>query len=285
VVSIVIAPATSAGVLIFGASAPGDEIMDISLREHWFEHDGVRLFATEAGEGPPLVLLHGGLANHLACWQFAEPLTARYRVITPDLRGAGRSQFGDPLGWDLLAGDIPVLLHSLGIERAVIGGISFGAGAATRVALRHPEVVSALLVLHPAYGGADLGLTRLQQQAMDAMNAAGSRVVAEGIEVLLPVFAALPPDVRERVHRVARQYDPASVATTTAFMASGAQPFTRGDELAAITAPMLVVPGIDAYHPGEVADVFARHVPDCTMGVGDVAALARVIQGFLDARV
>ena len=253
--------------------------MDISLREHWFENAGVRLFATEAGEGPPIVLLHGGLANHLACWQFAGPLTARYRVITPDLRGAGRSHFGAPLTWDAIASDIPALLRSLDIERAVIGGISFGAAAATRVALRHPGVVSALLVLHPAYGGTDLGLTPLQQQAMDAMDAAGRRVVAEGIEALLPVFAALPPDVRERVHQVARQYDPPSVATTTAFMGSAVQPFARGEELASIKAPTLVVPGVDPYHPREVADVFARHVPGSV--VRDGADLARVIDEFL----
>lgn len=255
--------------------------MDISLREHWFEHDGVRLYATFAGEGPPIVLLHGGLANHLACWQFAPALVADYRVITPDLRGAGRSRFGGPLSWDALAADIPALLHSLGIERAVIGGVSFGAGVATRVALRHPEVVSALLVLHPAYGGGELGLTAMQQMAMTAMDAAGRRVVAEGIEVLLPLFDALPAEVRERARRVAAGYDPASVATTTAFMASGVQPFARGEELAAITAPTLLVPGVDPYHPAEVADVFRAHVPHCDVRAGTLTELGAVIAGFL----
>jgi 3-oxoadipate enol-lactonase len=259
--------------------------MDISLGEHWFEHDGVRLFAATAGDGPPIVLLHGGLANHLACWQFAGPLTSRYRVITPDLRAAGRSHFADRLTWGLLASDIPELLRSVGITRAIIGGISFGAGLATRVALRNPEIVDALLVLHPAYGGAELGLTPMQQQAMDAMNALGSRVVAEGIEVLLPIFDALPADVRERVRKVASGYDPASVSTMTAFMASGAQPFARGSELAAITAPTLLVPGVDAYHPREVAEVFMRHVPSCVAVDGSIADLARVIQEFLASHV
>ena len=257
--------------------------MDISLREHWFEHGGTRLFTTEAGEGPPLVLLHGGLANHLACWQFAGPLTARFRVITPDLRGAGRSHFAAPLSWNALADDIPALLRHLGIARAVIGGVSFGAGVAVRVALRYPEVVSALLVLHPAYGGADLGLLPMQQQAMAAMHAAGSRVVAEGIEVLLSLFDALPPEVRERAKRLVVTYDPASVATTTAFMQSGAQPFARGAELAAIKAPVLVVPGVDPYHPREVAEVFARHLTHCTVREAASHELAIAIATFVDA--
>lgn len=255
--------------------------MAISLREHWFDNGGVRLFAVEAGEGAPIVLLHGGLANHLACWQFAEPLASRFRVITPDLRGAGRSHFADPLTWDALADDIAALVRSLGLARAAIGGISFGAGCAVRVALRHPELVSALLVLHPAYGGAELGLTAAQQQAMTAMHAAGSRIVAEGIDVLLPLFDALPPEVRERARAVVATYDPASVATTTAFMASGAQPFARGDELAAITAPALLVPGIDPQHPREVADVFRRHLARCVVrevsAPGFAAAIAEVV--------
>lgn len=253
--------------------------MDISLREHCFEHAGSRLHAYEAGEGPALVLLHGGLANHLACWQFAAPLVSRFRVITPDLRAAGKSHFAGPLTWDALAGDIPALLASLGIARAIIGGVSFGAAAATRVALRHPGVVDALLVLHPAYGGAQLGLSPLQQQAMDAMDAAGRRVVSGGIEQLLPLYAALAPEVRERAKRMAAGFDPASVATTTAFMASGAQPFERGEELAAITAPVLLVPGVDPYHPREVADVYRANLRHCETREGTLAELGRVIAG------
>lgn len=257
--------------------------MAISLREHWFDNDGARLFVAEAGEGAPLVLLHGGLANHLACWQFATPLASRFRVITPDLRAAGRSYFAGPLTWDAVADDIAALVRSLGVARAAIGGISFGAGGAVRVALRHPDIVSALLVLHPAYGGAELGLTIAQQQAMAAMHAAGSRVVAEGLAVLVPLFDALPPDIRERARALVATYDPASVATTTAFMASGAQPFARGEELAAITAPTLLVPGIDPFHPCEVADVFRQHVPRCVVHEADTSALAGVIATFLAA--
>jgi pimeloyl-ACP methyl ester carboxylesterase len=213
----------------------------------------------------------------LACWQFAAPLTARYRVITPDLRGAGRSHFAGPLSWDVLSDDIAALLRHLGIARAAIGGTSFGAGAAVRVALRHPDVVAALLVLHPAYGGGELGLSPAQQQAMTTMDAAGSRVVAEGIHVLMPLFSALPAEVRERAKRVVATYDPASVATTTAFLASGAQPFTRGTDLAAITAPVLVVPGVDPYHPPEVAALFREYVQRCELRGGTLAELGNVI--------
>lgn len=258
--------------------------MDISLREHWFEHDGVRLFAAERGleDGAPIVLLHGGLANHLACWLYAEPLAARFRVITPDLRGAGGSHFAGALSWDALADDIAALVRHLGLPRVVIGGASFGAGAAVRFALRYPDLVAALLVLNPAYGGGELGLSPAQQAAMQAMDAAGRRAPAEGIDVMFPLFEALPAAIRERARRVVATFDPASVAATTAFMASGAQPFARGADLAAITAPALVVPGTDPTHPRAVADVFRAHLPICEASEVELPGYAATIEAFVD---
>lgn len=249
-------------------------------REHYVPAaDGTRLFAVERGSGRPLVLLHGGLATHAACWLFAAPLASRFRIITPDLRGSGRSRFADPLSWDVLADDVAALLRHLELPTAAIGGISFGAGCAVRVALRHPAIVSSLLVLHPAYGGAELGLSPAQQAAMAAMDAAGSRAPVEGTGVLLPLFDALPDDIRARARALVATYDPPSVATSTRFMASGAQPFAHPSELAAIAAPTLVVPGIDPYHPSEVADVYRAHVRSCRVLDGD---LATAIAAHLD---
>jgi len=235
------------------------------MHEIWFESAGTKLYAVERGAGRPVILLHGGLATHAIWSLYAGSLADRTRLVTPDLRGSGGSVFAGPLSWDALADDVAALVRHLGLEQAVIGGASFGAGVAVRVALRHPRLVAALAILNPAYGGADLGLTAAQQAAMDAMDAAGSRAPAEGIEVLFPLLAALPEAVRERARRLFQTYDPASVAASTAFMASGAQPFARGEELAAITAPALVVPGTDPQHPREVADVLARHLPRCTV--------------------
>jgi pimeloyl-ACP methyl ester carboxylesterase len=231
------------------------------MREIWFDHAGARLFAAESGEGRPVILVHGGLATHAAIRYYAGPVPGR--LITPDLRASGKSHFAGELTWDLLADDIAALARHLGITRAVIGGMSFGAGVAVRVALRHPDLVSALALVHPAYGGDDLGLLPAQRAAMDAMDAAGRRAPAEGISVLFPL---LPPHLAERGRALFATYDPASVAASTAFMASGVQPFARGEDLRAIAAPMLVVPGVDPQHPREVADVYLRHVPNAREG-------------------
>jgi pimeloyl-ACP methyl ester carboxylesterase len=172
---------------------------------------------------------------------------------------------------------VAALARELGIERAIVGGTSFGAGLAVHVALRHPALVRGLAILAPAYGGAALGFSPAQTAAMNAMDAVGSRVVAEGIDVLLPLFDALPDAIRERARALVRTYDPASVATSTRFMASAVQPFGRGEELAAIAAPALLVPGLDPTHPGEVADVYRRHLPRVTVEACDPSGYAAAI--------
>jgi hypothetical protein len=57
-----------------------------------------------------------------------------------------------------------------------------------------------------------------------------------------------------------RGFDAASVAATTRFLASGAQPFATLQQLAAITVPVLLVPGTDPEHPAELAALYAQHL-------------------------
>lgn len=238
---------------------PGD------FQHVWFDHAGARLYAAHRGTGRAIICLHGGLASQLSCRPYALPLSEHYHLITPDLRGSDQSVYGGPLSWDQLADDIAALAAHLGVTRAVIAGSSFGAAVAVRVALRHPHLLDGLVLLQPAYGGAELGLNAAQLAAFAAMDAAGRRTLTEGIAALLPLFDALPPEIRDHARAAAARYDPASVATTTQLLASHTQPFSSPSELAAITAPALVVPGVDPTHPVEVADVFARHLPRCAV--------------------
>jgi 3-oxoadipate enol-lactonase len=251
-------------------------------KEIWFESDGTRLFAVEGGDGPPVILLHGGLANHLMCWRFAAPLAARLRIITPDLRATGRSVWAGALTWDQLADDIAALVRQLGLERVVIGGVSFGSGVAVRFALRHPSLTAALVLLSPVFAGADVGLTPAQDAAMHAIDTLGRRAVVEGVQVLFALLEALPAELRERGRAVIATFDPASVAATTRFMVSGGHPFASATELASIAAPTLLVPGADPQHPPEVAELYRRQLRSCTVREADASQYAAAIAEFLD---
>jgi len=233
------------------------------MKEFRFPATGASLFATETGTGTPVIFIHGGLANHQSVRLWASGIPAR--LVTPDLRGSGKSHDPGPLSWAQFADDVAALAAHLGITRAIVGGISFGSGVAVATALRHSQLVDKLVVVHPAYGGAELGLSPAQQEAMNAMAALGSRTVTEGIPALFPLIERMPPALHERARAVFATYDPASVAASTKFMASGAQPFARGTDLANIAAPALLIPGVDPTHPPEVANVYRANLRACTV--------------------
>ncbi|MEH2548870.1 pimeloyl-ACP methyl ester carboxylesterase [Bradyrhizobium sp. AZCC 2262] len=112
--------------------------------------NGIRLFYAEIGVGPPVVLLHGGLANSDYFGNQARALAQAYRVILVDSRGHGRSTRDQrPFGYDLMADDVVALLDTLKIDKAAILGWSDGAIIGLDLAMRHPERVSRVF----AFGG------------------------------------------------------------------------------------------------------------------------------------
>jgi pimeloyl-ACP methyl ester carboxylesterase len=255
------------------------------MRELWFESGGARLFAAEDGAGRVVVMLHGALANHQASLPLVAPLAARYRVIAPDVRGSGKSRSGEVLTFDRLADDVEVLLDHVGAERAVIGGVSSGSGIALRFALRHPRRAAGLVVVTPVYGGEERGYTDQQKATFAAMDAVASRALDEGVQVLRPLYANLPPPVREKALAMAEGFDAASVVATSRFVASGAQPFFSAAALESLEVPTLLVRGADAIHPAEVSDLYASRIPRCTVSPAGTADVAGAIGSFCERSV
>ncbi|HEY0512866.1 MAG TPA: alpha/beta hydrolase [Thermoanaerobaculia bacterium] len=252
------------------------------MREIWFEREGARLFAVEDGEGRAIVMLHGGMADHLASLPLIVPLAPRYRVIAPDLRGNGKSWYGGRLTFDQLADDVAALLDHLGLDRAVIGGVSGGTGVALRFALRHPTRTAGLVLVRPVYGGEERGYTDPQRQTFARMDAVASRALAEGVQVLRPLYASLPEPIREKALAMVDGFDAASVVATSHFIASGAQPFAAAADLKTLSMPVLLVRGDDPLHPAEVADFYVENIPICTVAPAAVTDVAAEIGAFCD---
>jgi pimeloyl-ACP methyl ester carboxylesterase len=130
------------------------------------EVDGVRLHLAEAGDGPPLVLVHGW-PQHWWCWRHVMPQLARtHGVLAPDLRGFGWSDA--PRGAyakSTFADDLLAVFDAEGLERVRLIGHDWGGYAAFLLALERPERVERLLALDIAPPWVQASLPRPRQLA------------------------------------------------------------------------------------------------------------------------
>lgn len=104
----------------------------------------------EAGQGSPLILIHGFLVSHREYEDIIDPLARRFRVIAPDLPGFGESEKPSPTrypyGLETFAEAIADLIAAFGVGRAAIMGHSMGAAVALTLAADHPELVQRLVL-------------------------------------------------------------------------------------------------------------------------------------------
>ncbi len=117
-----------------------------------FHYQGIAFRYYDADNGKkPLVFQHGLTGDHL---QILSSFTNRdYRLITLECRGHGRSHLGPvkKLSHATFTDDLHALLIHLGIDRAAFAGISMGAAIAANFAARHPEKVTHLAMVRPAW--------------------------------------------------------------------------------------------------------------------------------------
>ena len=123
------------------------------MRNHSFlTSDGCRLSYESAGEGLPVVWQHGLAANRR---QPADvfPELQGIRRITLECRGHGDSELGDPdrLSIASFTEDVIAFMDHLGVQKAVVGGISMGGAIALRLAALHPERTCGLIIARPAW--------------------------------------------------------------------------------------------------------------------------------------
>jgi 4,5:9,10-diseco-3-hydroxy-5,9,17-trioxoandrosta-1(10),2-diene-4-oate hydrolase len=153
---------------------------------------GRKIWVTQLGDGPALLLLHGGGPGATGASNFSRnvaPLASHFRLIIPDLPGYGRSTKGidraDPFG-DLAAVMLG-LLDALGINKVHALGNSLGGACALRLALDRPERVDRLVLLGPG------GIDTTQYPPTD------------GLKLLLGYYAGEGP-TREKVATFLRNY-------------------------------------------------------------------------------
>jgi 3-oxoadipate enol-lactonase len=159
------------------------------------EVNGARLWYEEAGEGPAVVLVHGGLGDARLWEPEFGPLAERFRTIRFDLRFFGRST--GPAAPFSFVGDVVGLLDGLDVTRAAFVGLSFGGSIAFDAALAAPERCWAVAGVAPALSGHDSGaMTEAQDAAYEAAVEANDLNAAMAVD--FEVWAPLGADERMR---------------------------------------------------------------------------------------
>jgi len=115
------------------------------------EADGVRVFYRSAGDAaaPVLLLLHGFPASSFMFRDLIPRLANQYRVIAPDLPGFGFTEVPEnrkyKYSFDALAGTIEAFTEALGLNRYAIYVFDYGAPTGFRLAMHHPERITAIV--------------------------------------------------------------------------------------------------------------------------------------------
>jgi len=148
-------------------------------------------FEDTGGDGPAVILSHGFLMSHAMFDAQVEALRSDHRVITWDERGFGQTEFdGEPFTYWDSASDCLGLLDHLGIESAVLGGMSQGGFLSLRAALTAPDRVRALILLDTQAGGEPPEVLEGYRQMIDTWVEVGP--VDELAETIANIIIAEP---------------------------------------------------------------------------------------------
>jgi len=184
--------------------------------------NGIEMYYAIYGEGPPLLMLHGGLA-HSDVWGFQLPeFSKRFKVVCLDSRGHGRSTRTDePYGYALMAKDVVAAMDHLKIPKASIVGWSDGGIIGIDMGINHADRLDRLYAF-----GANTNLGGLKPDIDKNPN-------------FLKYIERMGEDYK-KLSKTPDQYD-AFVAAVSQMWAT--QPDYKPDQLATIKSPVAISDG------------------------------------------
>lgn len=221
---------------------------------------GVSLYAECWGQRGPVVILghgFGGSARNFRAQ--ARALEASHRVVLFDARGHARSDAPTaPEAYrpECFVADLESVLDTVGVERAVVGGLSMGAGIALRFALLHPERVAGLVlsafpraVDEPAHAPWALAFA-------EAIERSGVEVA--GAET---IWGRFDPKTAELVRRGFAEHAPHALVSTLRELIAVQPPPERLPGLAQLAVPSLVIVGSEDQASLGPCRALARLIP------------------------
>ena len=248
-------------------------------------NDGARIYYEVHGEGEPMVLIHGFPLNSGLFRDNVGPLSEQFQVITVDLRGFGQSTIPDDAGSiATYATDTLAVMDELGIDQAIIAGMSMGGMTALEMYREAPERFSGLVLIDttstPA-GTAEAGLwngSASQASEPDGIKSLGTFFIGDMLS------GATRASDRPLVAYLSSVVGEASVDGT---VAGGHALATRPDStgtLSAITVPTLILVGEeDSLTPVEIAKMMNAGILNSELVVIPGASHAAILEAADEA--
>jgi pimeloyl-ACP methyl ester carboxylesterase len=274
----------------------------IATMPHIRTDDGVQLYYEESGTGDPILFLHEFGGHHLSWEPQMRHFSRRYRCITYAARGWPPSDVPDAVAaysQARAADDAAAVLRALQIDRAHLVGLSMGATAAVEFGIRHPAMARSLTAA-ACGSGASTDAAQKRKFEQDCL-AFADRIARDGMAAMAELYCAGPARVQYRGKdprgwaEFKRQFADGSARghelTMRGVQAPRVPLFEHPAELAAITAPVLVIAGDEDDSTLDLALFLKRTIPRCgllmlprtghTINLEEPAAFNAAVEHFL----
>lgn len=258
--------------------------------ERWVEVDGGRIAFDVSGEGPGVVLLHGGLWDRRTWDAQIDVLAERSTVVRYDLRGFGRSSTPETPYSDL--DDLRAVMDAAGLERAALVGCSVGGLVATMFAIERPARVRGLVLASSGLYGHRWAVGERWERHGEEVEAALARgdlrtAVELDLRPWVPMGTDDPAGARLRTIALDNERQ-----LTVDEDLSTAPDWTSAERLEEIRTPTLVLEGEqDVPEFREIARILADRIPgarlatiadaDHVVHVRQPGEFNRLVAGFL----
>jgi 2-succinyl-6-hydroxy-2,4-cyclohexadiene-1-carboxylate synthase len=231
---------------------------------------GFALNVEVAGQGPPVVLLHGFTGSAAGWAPTVDALSSEFTTIAVDIVGHGKSDAPaslDHYRMEQCVDDLVAVVRKAGYDRACWLGYSMGGRTALQVAVRRPEAVS-VLILEGGSPGLATAEERVERVRSD--EALAERIEREGVEKFVAywesigLFSTQSDDLRAVLRPGRLACSATGLANSLRGMGTGAQPALH-ERLGEVRVPVLLLAGaLDVKFTG-IAHEMARAFPDASM--------------------